>query len=251
VASGRHAVAIDEKRILFAPTLWTNVAELNARQGMSAHDVNAPFQQKWFPGTHGSVGGGGPERGLSDNALAWVMAGAKKQGLQLNVGHTSRIYQIQPNFKASIENGPVSKNWLNSGPIGSLKAAALTAHRQGPVDVREVSAAARRRWATPAAELPEGAYRPKTLLAVARELDAATTSDQPIEYKGFLAEHVVAPGESLRKIAKKYYSDPSLSVAIAEANRGQIDDPDEIFAGMVLKIPVVGTDATNGENKPS
>jgi uncharacterized protein (DUF2235 family) len=71
VQSARHAVAIDERRVLFEPVLWNNVADLNNAQGASMYDVKAPYQQKWFPGVHGSVGGGGPERGLSDAALTW------------------------------------------------------------------------------------------------------------------------------------------------------------------------------------
>ena len=57
VRSGFHALAADETRDLFSPTLW--VARDNVVQQL-------------FPGAHSDVGGGYAERGLSDAALAWM-----------------------------------------------------------------------------------------------------------------------------------------------------------------------------------
>ena len=62
VKSARHAVAIDERRRDFLPTLWSNVDELNSRAGADSTSRDAPYQQQWFPGIHGSVGGGGNRR---------------------------------------------------------------------------------------------------------------------------------------------------------------------------------------------
>ena len=59
VESARHAVAIDERRLTFDPTLRDNVAELNGRKGADPAAPNAHYQQKLFPGVHGSVGCGG------------------------------------------------------------------------------------------------------------------------------------------------------------------------------------------------
>ena len=72
VQAARHALAIDERRVLFEPVLWNNVGVLNAGRGKSIYDPDAPYQQKWFPGVHGSVGGGGPVRGLSEIGRAHV-----------------------------------------------------------------------------------------------------------------------------------------------------------------------------------
>jgi glutathione S-transferase len=60
VALGLHAVSIDEEREHFLPTLW------NPRQDGS-------IQQVWFAGAHADVGGGYPERNLSDISLRWMM----------------------------------------------------------------------------------------------------------------------------------------------------------------------------------
>jgi len=61
---GFHAVAVDELRSDFTPTLW---------------DADPPrIRQVLFPGAHSDVGGGNPntntESGLSDCALAWMMS---------------------------------------------------------------------------------------------------------------------------------------------------------------------------------
>ena len=59
VGQGLHAVAVDEQRIDFTPTLW------DARNGVV---------QVLFPGAHTDVGGGNPvaESGLSDGPLTWM-----------------------------------------------------------------------------------------------------------------------------------------------------------------------------------
>jgi len=62
-----HAVAADEQRVDFSPTLW---------------DADPRLVQRVFPGTHGDVGGGypeGEESALSNLALAWM--GEQLKGL--------------------------------------------------------------------------------------------------------------------------------------------------------------------------
>jgi hypothetical protein len=61
VRHGRHAVALDEQRGPFTPTLWSDPAP------------NQDIKQVWFPGSHMDVGGGHPETGLSDGALKWMI----------------------------------------------------------------------------------------------------------------------------------------------------------------------------------
>ena len=49
--------------------------------------------------------------------------------------------------------------------------------------------------------------------------------------------HVVQSGESLSKIAQKYYGDPALYTKIFEANRDLLKDPNKIQPGQKLRIP--------------
>ena len=52
---GRHALAIDERRAFFQPNLWRPKAK---PQRTGPKDL----MQVWFPGSHGDIGGGYPEK---------------------------------------------------------------------------------------------------------------------------------------------------------------------------------------------
>lgn len=60
-----HALAIDEKRGPFEPTLW----QMPEDQDEDTERV----QQVWFPGVHSNIGGSYPDQGLSDLALSWMI----------------------------------------------------------------------------------------------------------------------------------------------------------------------------------
>ncbi len=62
VAKGYHAVALDEQRMPFVPTLWTG-PRLN----------DGSIHQVWFAGSHSNVGGGFENTGLSNIALDWMI----------------------------------------------------------------------------------------------------------------------------------------------------------------------------------
>ena len=79
--AARHAVAIDERRRDFEPTLW-DLADLRGVEGV---DLDA-YPQRWFPGVHGAVGGGAPDAGLALGALDWIVAGAEARGLVVDGG---------------------------------------------------------------------------------------------------------------------------------------------------------------------
>jgi nucleoid-associated protein YgaU len=49
--------------------------------------------------------------------------------------------------------------------------------------------------------------------------------------------HEVQKGDTLGKIARKYYGDASLYMSIFEANKDQLKDPNKIFPGQKLRIP--------------
>jgi len=54
--------------------------------------------------------------------------------------------------------------------------------------------------------------------------------------------YTVVPGDSLSHIAKAHYGKAGKWRAIFEANRDQIEDPDRIFPGQVLRIPELDAD---------
>jgi uncharacterized protein (DUF2235 family) len=62
---GLHALAIDEPRGPFEPTLWT------LKKG-AALPAGQNIEQVWFPGSHANIGGGFKDSGLSDIALLWM-----------------------------------------------------------------------------------------------------------------------------------------------------------------------------------
>jgi uncharacterized protein (DUF2235 family) len=78
VLAARHAVAIDEKRLGFPPTLWEGVEEANQRSHCQGR---VRYQQRWFVGTHGDIGGGEGSP-LSAAPLKWVAEGAAECGLR-------------------------------------------------------------------------------------------------------------------------------------------------------------------------
>jgi nucleoid-associated protein YgaU len=47
----------------------------------------------------------------------------------------------------------------------------------------------------------------------------------------------VEPGETLSSIAERFLGDSERWRAIFQANRDQIEDPDRIFPGQVLRVP--------------
>ncbi|WP_375464750.1 DUF2235 domain-containing protein [uncultured Methylobacterium sp.] len=63
VRNAFHALAIDEHRSEFVPTLWKKQLDAPPEQHL---------EQVWFAGAHSNVGGGYDEHGLSDVALAWM-----------------------------------------------------------------------------------------------------------------------------------------------------------------------------------
>ncbi len=74
VASARHAVACDERRKFFEPTLWSNLDTLNA--GRPEGPQGPPYQQKWFVGDHAIIGGSAQTDALSRFTMHWIAEGA-------------------------------------------------------------------------------------------------------------------------------------------------------------------------------
>ncbi|MGU3434134.1 T6SS phospholipase effector Tle1-like catalytic domain-containing protein [Actinomycetes bacterium M1A6_2h] len=79
VLSGRHAVALDERRRPFAPR--TVVPRPGARLPFPR---NPGIEESWFSGIHSDIGGSKPRNtGLGDITLMWVLAGAVERNIVL------------------------------------------------------------------------------------------------------------------------------------------------------------------------
>ena len=75
-----HALAIDEHRKAFAPTLWT-VDFLRGAPPPHHHRTLTEVEQRWFVGGHGNVGGGCQNDPLAQLPLKWMMDKASLGGL--------------------------------------------------------------------------------------------------------------------------------------------------------------------------
>jgi hypothetical protein len=73
VRNAYHALAIDERRGPFRPSLWDYTPKPNQK-----------VEQMWFAGVHSDIGGGYPEIGLSDIAMQWMMEKAEDAGLVMD-----------------------------------------------------------------------------------------------------------------------------------------------------------------------
>ena len=74
VKNAFHALAIDEYRDEFVPTLWTGETPTGAK-----------IEQMWFAGAHSDVGGGYTNRELANIPLCWMAEKAQDCGLKLDV----------------------------------------------------------------------------------------------------------------------------------------------------------------------
>ena len=77
----RHAVAIDEKRVLYTPRLWPNGAAFKPGGGVAEKPQDV--KEVWFAGVHSDVGGGYPEKesALAKIPLEWMINETKPMGL--------------------------------------------------------------------------------------------------------------------------------------------------------------------------
>jgi hypothetical protein len=58
-----HALALDEERSPFAPTMWKKTPDNKVTE----------LRQCWFPGVHTNVGGGYEDQGIANMTLAWMI----------------------------------------------------------------------------------------------------------------------------------------------------------------------------------
>lgn len=172
VLSARHAVAIDEQRRTFAPALWSDKLDRMNRTALEVDEETSldpatradwPYRQEWFPGDHGSVGGGGDRLGLSAFAFDWVAEGAQKVELCMD---NAKLAQVR-------EGRNIREALVNQSRLGLLARVMRLRpfDRDGPTRVVDVSQTAIDRIAC------DPAYQPKTLAKVLPKLQETLTKD--------------------------------------------------------------------------
>ena len=85
------------------------------------------------------------------------------------------------------------------------------------------------------------ATKEKVVLVVGNTSGIAMVDDRmDVEHKEPEAQfHTVAKGDTLGKIAKQYYGNAMKYPVIFEANKPMLKDPNLIYPGQVLRIPVL------------
>lgn len=262
VRSARHAVAIDERRRKFNFVAWDNIDALNESRGHSDNaDEDAPYQQKYYPGDHGSVGGGGPVAGLSDDALTWLLRGAEAARFAFH-GHDLSIFKIRPNPLAPLRNTEGLTLKPHQKVVNKIIGFFGEIDRKGPPRTIDLSRSALIRYFAKDDLLPErAAYRPKTITGLSAELDAGEPFFNDDDYRilienarrdavaddeekyvtllgGRYRVHVVKKGDTLSGLAKTYLDDGARYPELFNINSAVLDDPDKIYVDMRLFIPV-------------
>jgi hypothetical protein len=99
VATVRHALALDEHRVMFVQNLWNPSAPTTLAKRQT--DV----LQVWFAGVHADIGGGYPEAesGLSRITLAWMRDQAAATGLSFRPMLSARMLTGEDEAPADTE----------------------------------------------------------------------------------------------------------------------------------------------------
>lgn len=116
ILTARHALAIDERRDDFKPTIWKQ------RPGVD-------IEQVWFAGCHSDVGGGlepdGDGSSLSDIPLKWIVDEATAHGLSFSDAFTRKI-RMNPKSRL---NESYEGKWLLAGQHKRTLLSHLKIHR--------------------------------------------------------------------------------------------------------------------------
>ena len=88
-----QALALDEPRATFTPSLW---------ESDPIREANKTLVQVWFAGAHSNVGGSYQECGLADIALEWMIDHLRQRGLLFRDNYLKRA--LQPDYYGEARN---------------------------------------------------------------------------------------------------------------------------------------------------
>jgi len=262
VEYARHAIALDERREKFNITKWENIDELN-KLALKNGREDKSYQQLWFPGTHGSVGGGGLHRGLSDEAFQWIREGAKEAGLKFIDSGDAEIFSLKPNPLDFLYNSTGENITFKEKAIGLFFKGLYTVlgkiDRDGPKSLDELHTTVKIRFLAQEKYLPENKlYRPKSLSKLKQELLSIEPIYDAVDYEGALANrennnekeegivtidnkefyvYTVKKGDNLSTIAKNLTGDRENYKVIQKSNEVSMPDANVIYVGQRVFIP--------------
>ena len=196
VRNAFHALAIDERRKPFAPSLWAVDTPADRQR----------VEQVWFAGSHSNVGGGYEECGPSDHALRWMLQRAGECGLGFGA---AALDALSDRCDAPIADS-MSDLYRKLGeyrrPIGRTQPHPRTGKPAPTYESVHESVWARMRQAPP----PDG-YGPPNLLdymraqrvAVADAPTAGPAGSDPLSYRSLLTLLDAAPADAVRTPAPR------------------------------------------------
>lgn len=93
-----HAMALDEQRASYAPTLWERPP-----------NCTTVVKQVWFPGVHSNVGGSYDDTGIADITLAWMMSNLK-EWIDFNPNYIRDQHFLNQKYNANLDP-PLTRGW--------------------------------------------------------------------------------------------------------------------------------------------
>ena len=113
VKYGYHALALDEERKAFEPTLWQLPKDSDLVDKKTQKPRNKEMQQVWFSGVHSDIGGGLEKSYLSDITLAWMISRCSgPDKLAFSDLQKNDDWYLMPAQTAGALNAPVSPDTL-------------------------------------------------------------------------------------------------------------------------------------------
>lgn len=177
VLCARQALAIDEPRLKFAPTLW----EAPSKPAEAATE-DPRVKQVWFEGAHSDVGGGYAQTGLSDTSLLWMAREAHAAGLVFDAALLGRYVNSGSD---PIRHNPLSlmyriDNWI-LGAKSRLSGHAEPGEFSNGLRVLTNDRALSVRVASSAvSHFQEGGYAPGNLTALASRTNGFEGMVEPV-----------------------------------------------------------------------
>ncbi|MGI9434505.1 MAG: DUF2235 domain-containing protein [Geminicoccaceae bacterium] len=117
VEEAYHALAIDERRRLFPPTMWTGAPGTALKLGSNGDSqrVAQRIEQTWFAGVHSDVGGGyvdmpRPIR-ISNLPLLWMAEKAEAAGLVFKPGFLDELWDWAGVLATAPQHDSLTQTW--------------------------------------------------------------------------------------------------------------------------------------------